>query len=189
MELVLVLGLSGAVVAWFREVPLSFLNGLLISYFVVTSFSVIKQKPGSSNLIDRLMAGTAVMLTGGYIYYAVKASQVPGGELGGFGSSAFIVFGAVALVCVVFDIRFVLKGGLVGKARILRHLWRMFFPLFMATAAFFLGQAKLFPEALQNIAFLLFPVALILILMVCWIAIVILGQRYASREKQIRVEI
>lgn len=34
----LCLGLSGAVVAWVRDIPLSLLNGLLIGYFVLTAY-------------------------------------------------------------------------------------------------------------------------------------------------------
>ena len=177
---ILVLGLSGAVVAWVRDVPLSFMNGLLISYFVVTSYNVIKQRPGSTNLVDKCMAFMAVLLTGGYVYYVWQAASAPEGELGGFGPPAFIAFGMVALICALSDIRFIFKKGLSGKQRIVRHLWRMFFPLFMSTAAFFLGQAKLLPEAMQRIEFILMPVLLVLVCMLIWIAMVSMGKRYAN---------
>ena len=178
---ILTLGLSGAVVAWIREVPLSFLNGLLISYFVVTSFNVIKQRPDSINWIDQCMAVCAVLLTGGFVYYALQAASAPEGKLGGFGSTAFIAFGIVALICAISDIRFIFKRGFSGKQRIVRHLWRMFFPLLMSTAAFFLGQAKLFPDMLQKIEFLLVPVIFVLLSMLSWVAFVLIGKRYAVR--------
>ncbi|KTF10034.1 hypothetical protein [Pseudoalteromonas sp. H105] len=54
--------------------------------------------------------------------------------------------------------------------KLVRHLWRMFFPMFMATAAFFLGQAKLFPKSLQSIELLVIPVLFVIISMVYWSA-------------------
>ena len=174
---ILVLGLSGALVAWIRDVPLSFLNGLLISYFVVTSYNVIKHQPDSINLLDKIMALFAVMLTGAFIYYASKAANALGGELGGFGPEAFIAFGSVALICALSDIRFVLKGGLAGKQRLIRHLWRMFFALLMSTAAFFLGQSALFPEFMQKIELLLLPVALVLCNLLFWLGWVSIKSR------------
>lgn len=180
---ILILGLSGAFVAWIRDIPLSFLNGLLISYFVVTSFNVIKLKPNSINVIDKCMAVVSTLLTVGFIYYALKASQVPSGELGGFGSPVFFAFGAVALVSAFGDIRFLIKKGLSGKQRLLRHLWRMFFPLFMSTAAFFLGQAKLFPETLQRIEILFAPVVFVIFIMFFWIVVIALGKHYTIRAQ------
>lgn len=179
---ILALGLSGAVVAWVREVPLSFLNGLLIGYFVVTSFSVIKQRPGSISLVDQSMAVIAALLTGGYVYYALQAADAPDGELAGFGSLAYVAFGMVALICALSDVRLLFKRGLAGRQRIVRHLWRMFFPLFMSTAAFFLGQAKLFPEPLQKIQLLLLPVAFVLLSMLIWIVVVGMGRRFLSDQ-------
>ena len=56
----------------------------------------------------------------------------------------YIAFGTVMLLSAMADLRYVLKSGLSTVQKLVRHLWRMFFPMFMATAAFFLGQAKAF---------------------------------------------
>ena len=56
------------------------------------------------------------------------------GSVGGFGSPVYIAFDVVALVCALSDVRLLYKRGVAGRQRILRHLWRMFIPLFMSSA-------------------------------------------------------
>ncbi|GEA12175.1 hypothetical protein [Alteromonas sp. KUL49] len=176
MASILMLGLSGAIVAHVKDIPLSFMNGLLISYFIVTSYSTIKQPAQRVHFVDKLMVIFALLLTTGFVYYAHKAANTESGELAGFGSEAFIAFGTVAFVCTLLDFRFIYKKGLAGKQRVLRHLWRMFFPLLMSTAAFFLGQANRLPEALQQIEVLLIPVVFVVVIMMVWILIVVKGR-------------
>ena len=78
------------------------------------------------------------------------------------------------LFSAVADIRYLLKSGLSTANKLIRHLWRMFFPLFMATAAFFLGQAKLFPKSIQSIEILIIPVVFVFLSMIYWVFIVAL---------------
>ena len=61
------------------------------------------------------------------------------------------------------------RGGLVGTARIARHLWRMCTALFIAVGSFFLGQPQVFPDALRNAPVLrAVPVFLVLGSLVFW---------------------
>ncbi|WP_088331154.1 hypothetical protein [Lacimicrobium sp. SS2-24] len=166
---ILGLGLSGAVGAVIREVPLSMLNGLLICYLVTSSRVTIKQAPLSISKADWLLLGSVILLSLAFIAYALIASTAPSGEIGGFSWIAFLIFGGVALFCASADLMYIREGGLKGANRLIRHLWRMFFALFMSSAAFFLGQAQLIPEALRKIEFLLLPVAAVILLMLFWI--------------------
>ena len=43
-----------------------------------------------------------------------------------------------------------LRGGIVGVPRIVRHLWRMCFALFVATGSIFLARPHLFPAVLRD---------------------------------------
>ncbi|WP_026375328.1 hypothetical protein [Aestuariibacter salexigens] len=112
--------------------------------------------------------------------YTVVASRSPEGEIGGFGWQAFVAFGGIALFCAASDLLHIKRNGAEGSKRLFRHLWRMFFPLFMATAAFFLGQAKLLPEAIRRIEFLAIPVFLVLAIMVFWIIKVKYSRRFLT---------
>ncbi len=74
----------------------------------------------------------------------------------------YFVFGLVALLASVGDLRMLTKGGVTGSASIARHLWRMCIPLFIAVNALFLARARFFPLILQmtHVLFLLSIVTL-----------------------------
>lgn len=53
-----------------------------------------------------------------------------------------LFMGTVMLLAAAGDVRMLLRGGVAGTARIVRHLWRMCFGWFIATGSFFLGPAN-----------------------------------------------
>jgi len=58
----------------------------------------------------------------------------------------------------------------LGVQRVVRHLWRMCFGLFIATGSFFLGQGdKVFPEFVLKTNVFSIPAILPLILLIVWI--------------------
>lgn len=163
----LCLGLSGAVVAWVRDIPLSLLNGLLICYFVLTAHQAIRHKQVGGN--DWLLFGLGVGILAGYGYCILILTGSGEVQLGGFSAGSYWAFALITLGALLGDLRYLLAGGLAGKGRLLRHLWRMLWPLFMATAAVFLGQAKLFPLALQRSGGLFLPVLTVLLVLLYWL--------------------
>ncbi len=50
--------------------------------------------------------------------------------------------GTVMLLAGAGDIRMLLGGGVAGAKRVVRHLWRMCFGLFIAAGSFFLGPSN-----------------------------------------------
>ena len=164
----LTLGITGTYIAIIRDVPLSMLNGLVLCYFVLSSLNIIWQKPNHTNFMDNILFTSVTMLTISFAWYAYQTTQTTNGQLGGFGTPAYIVFGSVMAICTLADFRYLKRGGLDGNSRLARHLWRMFFPLFMSTSAFFLGQAKHLPELFQRIELLLVPVVLVILSGIYW---------------------
>jgi uncharacterized membrane protein len=61
---------------------------------------------------------------------------------------------SVLLLASAGDVRMLVRGGIAGRQRITRHLWRMCFGLFIATGSFFLGQQQVFPAYLRGSIFL-----------------------------------
>jgi len=59
------------------------------------------------------------------------------------------VFGSIALASAIGDVRMLRAKQLRMPGRVVRHLWRMCFALFIATASFFLGQSDEFPLPLR----------------------------------------
>jgi len=165
----LVLGTSSSYIAYTRYIPLSFLNGLLLCYFVLTALQGIKQKPNTTSTLDKVYAVFGVVILCGFSYFSLIVLNAESGKLGGFSAAAYIAFGLVTMIAVLEDMFYLSRHGAKGKYRLLRHLWRMYMPLFMATAAFFLGQAKLFPQQIQASGILFVPVLLVMITWGYWL--------------------
>jgi uncharacterized membrane protein len=75
----------------------------------------------------------------------------------------------VLLLAAAGDIRMLVRGGISGRPRITRHLWRMCFGLFFATGSFFLGQQQVFPAFLRGSIFLTVLAVLPFPLMIYWL--------------------
>ncbi len=163
------LGLSGTYIAVFRQVPISILNGLVLCYLVLSSLNTIWQSPGKTNYFDKLLFIFVSFIILGFVWYGYQASHAVGGKLGGFGIEAFAVFGSMMVCFWIGDYLNLKQGGSRGKNRLIRHLWRMYFPLMMSTAAFFFGQSRHLPEAVQRIEFLLVPLLLVIFTAVFWV--------------------
>ena len=75
--------------------------------------------------------------------------------------------GSVMLLAAAENVRMLVRGGIFGVQRIVRHLWRMCFGLFIATGSFFRGQGnRVFPDFLLKTNVLLIPAILPLLLLI-----------------------
>lgn len=166
----LVLGLTGAIVGFARWIPISALNGLLVCYFVLTSLLAIRKEKPLTSKFELAMALFGSVLVISYILFAIEAGNRPERELGGFEATTYLVFGAITAFAVANDVHYLLKQQHSVRSMIVRHLWRMLFPLFMAAAAFFLGQAKLFPQSVQQSLIISVPVLIVVGAMLFWVA-------------------
>jgi len=86
--------------------------------------------------------------------------------------------GVVLLLATAGDVRMLIRGGISGRPRIVRHLWRMCLGLFFATGSFFLGQQQVFPAFLQGSIFLTALAVLPFPLMIYWLIRVRFGKTY-----------
>jgi len=181
----MLLGLSGTLVGVARGIPLSALNGLLVCYLVLSGRAVFRPVFRAEEQVigqlERLLAIMGAVLVLAYLAFAMEAYGLPDGKLGGFGSPAYLVFALVTALAVAGDVRYLRRQSISMSGLVLRHLWRMLFPLFMATAAIFLGQAKLFPEELQTSPLLKLPVVIVFGSLLYWLLRVYLTRRWRPR--------
>jgi len=113
-----------------------------------------------------------------------------GGSRNGIPAFPFVMFGVVALLAAIGDIRMLRTGVLPGSRRIARHLWRMTFALFIASMSFFIGQAKVIPEPLRIRPLLALPVLAVLITMFYWLwRVRARKSEIAVKEKPMRVAV
>ena len=164
-----VMGLFGAGMAAFKAEPVNVVAGLVASYLVVTGLTTVRPaSPGSR----RLDAGTMlVALATGLASLALGTAALVLGEGTPAGPYAplFLVFGTIAFLSGVADLRMLRAGGIRGPRRLARHLWRMCVGLFIAAGSFFLGQADEIPEQIRIFPLLLFASFLPLLAMLYWL--------------------
>jgi len=143
----LAMSLIGALIAALTNVHTSVIMGVFTAYLVTTSLTTVR--PVKSYWLD--MSTMVVGMAVGITFLSVGLDVVARGESqrGGMPAPMFFVFASISLLASLSDIRVLRSTKLTGAKRLARHLWRMCFALFIASASFFLGQSDKFPEALR----------------------------------------
>lgn len=144
-------------------------GGILTFYLIATAWLAAKRKDGETSRLDWValpvpaILGVATWLSGIQHLQAVSKD-------GSFRAGMAFFMGTVMLLAAAGDLRMLLRGGVFGAQRIIRHLWRMCLGLFIATGSFFLGQgSKMFPSIFRDSALLLIPAFLPLLLLLFWV--------------------
>ncbi|HEX6314349.1 MAG TPA: hypothetical protein VFZ73_05795 [Gemmatimonadaceae bacterium] len=138
---------------------------LLTAYLVITSLTTVRPVAGAR----RLHLGGMVIASGIVVantVFIIRTFQ--GDPPDGMPAFPFILFGTIALLAVVGDVRVLRQGAPRGVVRVARHLWRMSFALFIAALSFFIGQSDEFPAALRIMPLLALPVLAVLGTMIYW---------------------
>jgi uncharacterized membrane protein len=178
---ILTLSGSGIVLAVRQPDRISSVAGLLTFYLVTTSLLTARRHDERFHWMDA--AAMLLGLTAGVLgfKFGFDAMNSPAGMLDGLPGTPAFVFGGMAFLAVVGDIRMML-GRIRGARRIARHLWRMCFALFIAAASFFLGQADEFPAQIRTYPLLAAPVLLVFVLMLYWLARVLFTKRFRNLD-------
>jgi hypothetical protein len=157
------------------------LGGTFAFYLVVTAWVTARRGDGKTGLFDwaamlvPLLVGIALLILGLEVVFGHAKSP------NGVPVPMYFVMGSVMLLAAAGDIRMLLRGGVRGAKRIVRHLWRMCFGLFVATGSFFLGQQQVFPAWLRGSAVLFIPALLPLLLLIFWLFRVWFSSTYRAK--------
>ena len=157
-------------------------GGCLTFYLVTTAWLTARRRDGETRIFDwgALLAALAIGAT--IMSYGVQKATGKPGLNDGVPVGMYFFLSSVVLLAAAGDLRMLLGGGVSGTQRLVRHLWRMCFALFIASGSFFLGPAnrplrllravglkqQLFAALLGKNA-LLFLAVLPLILMIFWL--------------------
>ena len=154
---------AGAWIATFvHPVRINVVAALLTFYLVATAWWTARHRDGRTGRFDvaALLWISAVALLG--IVSGFQAASSPTRVLDKVPAVGYFIFGSVALLHAVSDVRMLVRGGVTGGRRIARHLWRMCFALLIATFSLYPGQAKLFSREIRATNLLMVPHVLLI---------------------------
>lgn len=176
------LGLSGAWLGYAKGEAGNAVAGIATIYFLATAWMAVKRRAGETGWFE--IAAFVFAAAGGAIAFFFAFVSVRDGTalLGGIPAFGFAT---VVTLCALSDLSVILRGGVSGKARIARHLWRMHLGLFIAVGSFFPGQLQLFPDYIRQIrpVILLFtPPFLVAGLMLFWLIRIRIGARFGAES-------
>jgi len=137
------------------------LIALLTLYLVATAWKTARRRDGSAGAFEIGALMVALALAAAFMMFGVEAVNSLEGTKFGHPARRYFFFGLVALFSGAGDLRMLLRGRLIGRQRIARHLWRMNLPFFIAANTVFQGQARVFPVELRRTHALLVPLVLI----------------------------
>jgi hypothetical protein len=185
----LIMAGGGAIAALVKSQTFNVFAGVFTFYLVVTAFLTVWRR---ENEIGRAeYASLLLALAAGITILAIGATEAA--AKGGKAGAPYFIAATIAFLCSAGDVRMLIRHGLSGAQRMLRHVWRMCFALFVATGSFFLGtasdpvfrkaglRAKLFTHAIRQTHLPEVPVYILLILTIFWIIRVKFTGAYKKR--------
>jgi hypothetical protein len=179
----LVLGITAALLEPYRNPPGSPIGGLVVCYFVATSWMAARRRDGRPGRFEYLACAAALGLGVLMLYGAFTgAGSTPVGQ-----GPVFAMSGLV-LLAGLLDLNAILRAPLTQQQRIARHLWRMCFAFFIATGSFFLGQQDVLPAALHRSPILFVLAFAPFAVMAFWLVKVRFGKRFRSGFPAARAE-
>lgn len=141
--------------------------GTLTLYLVLTAWATVRRAPGEIGTLERALAALGAIGALIIASFAIRAMGIPehAGTIPFFG-----VFGGILALATVGDVRVIRRGGVGGRARTTRHLWRMCTAMLIATLSLFLGQPQVFPDALRESGLLPVPPLVVLLALMFFVA-------------------
>jgi hypothetical protein len=171
------LSASGVYLALLRHQTGNILGGALTFYLVATAWGIARRRESHTGPFDWGALLVPLVVVAVTASYALEALRSPTGLSHGYPVGPYLFLGSVALLAAAGDVRMIVHGGVSGAKRIARHLWRMCFAWFIASASIFLARPHLFPLMLRRTGTLYFLSFLPLILMIFWLIRVQFGNR------------
>lgn len=160
---------AGALLAFRKSEMDNFFGGVLTFYLVATAWNTARHQDGEIGFFDQIAFLVGILIAGLAVTYWMEAAFSKTGTEAGIPASSYVLPAVVAMIAVAGDARLLLCHGLHGVQKIARHLWRMCFALFVASASIFLARPQLFPAFMSRTHVLLGLGVLPLILMVFWL--------------------
>jgi len=152
-----------------KNQPSNVLGGTSTLYLVTTAWLTARRGDGKTGVFDWGALAFALILGLTQMGFGLRVVLNPATAVKGVPSAAYFIFASVILLGAAGDIRMLARGGVFGKKRVVRHLWRMCLSFFIASGSFFLGQQKVFPAEWRGATIWVVLGFLPLLLLVGWL--------------------
>jgi len=170
----LVLGVTASILEPFRSPPGSPIGGVMVCYFVATSWVAARRRDGTTGKFEIVACAAALAMAALMAWGGFTGTTTPAGP------GPVLALAGVCLLAGLLDLNAILRAKLTPAQRLSRHLWRMCFAFFIATGSFFLGQQDVLPQAVYGSPILFVLAFAPLALMLFWLVRVRLGKRFRS---------
>jgi len=124
MSPILFVHISSAVVG-LAPTAANVMGGSLLFYLVTTGWIAGTRRERGIRAVDVAALLLALAIGAAGIRWGVEAAGSRSGALSGYPAGMFFVFGSIALLFAVADVRMLLRGGVMAMHRLARHLWRI----------------------------------------------------------------
>ena len=169
----------GGVLAVLKPTYISIVAASLTFYLVCTAFLTVRREVRDSRPWIALLMVMGFAVGALALRYASLAAGAPTGRFDGVPAGGYLIFAFIASSAALLDARLLHAGSIRGAQRLTRHLWRMGLAMAIATLSFFIGQAKIFPQAVRELGVLPLPVLATVLFFVYWLVRVRLRARRA----------
>lgn len=149
---------------------------LMTAYFVGTAMATVRSASPWSKRVSFLATSMAVVVALALIVSGIQGINSPLLTPGGVPARTIgimsLVLATILVVAVAGDLHVMRSGPLQGGARLARHLWRMCFALFIASAPFLSIRervAAIFPEPFPSAPLRALPIMIIFGAMAFWL--------------------
>ncbi len=160
--------LSGIVVSVVRSLPGNISVGVVTFYLVATGWYTARRGNPHPNWLDKSALVLTVLVGVANLSFGILAMRSVTGKFIGYPPGPLFMIATVALIAGFGDLRMIRRGGVKGTARVVRHLWRMCFGLFVAAASIF-TRTHLFPVWMRTSGTLSMLILLPLAMMFFWL--------------------
>ncbi|HWZ97175.1 MAG TPA: hypothetical protein VN025_05385 [Candidatus Dormibacteraeota bacterium] len=191
----LVMAAGAVYLGFLKHQPNNIGGGFLTFYLIGTAWLTARRGDRETSSYD--WAAIVIPLTVGILGWmnGIEALGSPSGSKYDVPGGMHLFMGSVCLLAAAGDVRMLVRGGVPGAKRIVRHLWRMCFGLFIAAGSFFLGPSnrplrllsamgigRYLSPAIFNTNLYLILSILPLILLIFWVLRVWFTKMYRTNE-------
>jgi hypothetical protein len=177
---------SGVYMAVLKSQSGNILGGTLTFYLVATAWMAARHSDGRTPVFDWAALLVVLAVAAVEVTFGIEAAMSPTGMKYDYPPWPYFLFGFIATLAAIGDVRLMVGKGIFGAQRVARHLWRMCFAWFIASASIFMARPQLFPAFMRRTGMLYMLTFLPIVLLIFWMIRVRFKNVYGRIASQYR---